>query len=262
MSFKLSKTIKRPSDNQEVEFDGKLPKQFDFISSGRLEFTPEDVGKAFHSGEIDDVTRDFLWNVLTEASVDAVTSASVVRDCRLYMARLLGGMKPGQDLFIRVQELGLKHHIGTMRDGKPVDLDISKYTVPEVQLAGAIIAGSFTMEQTTVVNDVRLDQAVIGGDVDQWRAVIGGNVDQREVEISHDAVQCKAKIGGDVYQSRAKIGGDVDQSKARIGGDVDQGRAKIGGDVDQVGTEIRGKIIDAAGNTIKEADTDKGDENE
>jgi hypothetical protein len=241
-SFRLTKTIKRPSDSQDVKFDGKLPEHLDFISSGKIGFTQDDIKTAYQNGEIDDVTARFLNNVLAEASVDQTTCESVIRKCRLYMARLLAGMKPGKDLFIEMQELGLKHHVGVQNNGQPVNLDISGYELPAVDLNGAIISGSLRMPYAQLRGNCEQRHSVIGGDVNQSDVVIGGSVEQSDVVIGCSVEQSDAEIGGCVDQTSAEIGRDVYQSRTKIGGCILQTNVEIGGCVYQLEAETGGCV--------------------
>lgn len=154
---KLTKRITTP-DGQELEYDGSIPKHLD-IRNGVIAYTEADVQAAFEAGEIDDVNRDYLLNVLAEYEINP----EVIKAIQLYRSRLRRGLKPGQDLFIRMQELGLKHHLEL---DKVRGIDISGYELPSIELAGAIINGHLNRDFSVVIGNVGMPKAKIGGQVD------------------------------------------------------------------------------------------------
>ncbi|MBU0577545.1 hypothetical protein KJ742_07570 [Patescibacteria group bacterium] len=232
------------------------------FSPDKLQFNSNDVEAAFEAGRIDDSDRKFLENVIFD--IDIRDNREVVQDVIEYRWRVGNGQQPGQERFIRMQKLGLKNHPLT-------GLDISGYTLPEVDLAHyarhnldpdvrydeIVIGGDLNMADTTIEDDVKLmgtniqgdliqSRAIIGDEIRQWEMAVGGDLDQSGIKVRGDVCQWDTKVGGsvdqsgiesdgDLRQSNMEVGGDLDQSGMKVGGDVDQSYMKVGGDVDQLG---------------------------
>ena len=188
----------------------------------------ESLKRQLEDEEIDENDFQFLSNLLKESIGDL----NVLREVFVFRNRLAHGLKPGQERFIQMQELGCRNYPLT-------DLDISGYELPEILLANGEIGGSLLMSNTHVRRSVDMHMAQIGESVEQGGAQIKGCVDQSEAEIEKDVYQVKAVIGENVDQTKAKIGGSVFQTGSKIGGDVNQRDAEIGGNLDQADAEIR-----------------------
>jgi hypothetical protein len=264
MPFNLSRKIKRPSDGKEVEFDGRLPEPFDFITQGDIPFDREAIDKALQEGQIDDITHTFLKNVLVEASVDEVTKANVIRDSRLYMARLLSGRKPGRDLFERMHELGYRHHVAKKGLGRPLSLDISRYDFNSLELGHAIIGGDLIMVRTNVrglldlrdikighelhqqyahvEGDMLLGDASVGGNVLQQHAKVKGDLDQRKMIVEADLEQGDLVVGGELLQRELRALGNLEQSDLHVKSYLSQTNMAVGCDLMQNGSKIKGSL--------------------
>lgn len=206
-----------------------------------LQFTREDINKAFEEGKIDDIDRYFLVNVLGESVLDS----EVVNAVNLYRWRIGNGLKPGQELFIRMNEIGLKHHPLT-------DLDISGYNLPEVYLDGAIVR-NLDMSCTVVNGMVR--QGGIKADNIHQEGMKAYYVEQGWAEIKGTVIQNGARINTSLKQKHIKasciqqfglVANIVDQSNGKVksvdqqsleANIVNQDRIKVGS-LDQSNSKI------------------------
>jgi len=229
---KLAKIICR--SGEELEYDGSIPEHLD-IKGGEITYTETDVEAAYEAGKIDNENRNFLLNLLAEYEINP----TVLEAVQLYRSRLKRGLKPGQELFIRMQELGLRHHLELKASR---GINISGYELPSVDLSGAIIAGDIDMSHSIVRKTVSLDASSIGGRVGMEKAVIGDYVWLESSEIRGPVCMTRVKIEGHVNLNDAFIEGDVMMDGAEIGSGVDQGKAEIGGVVCLAEAKIKGDV--------------------
>jgi len=227
--MKLTKEIKVPSSGKNVRYNGAIPEHLD-IQDGQINFTMEHVDTAFNAGEIDYVNREHLRRVLVEYK----HNPGVIRDILLYRHRIANNMKPGQELFIKMQELGLKHHLKLGKRG----LDISGYDLPMFDLSGGIISGrskivdtlirgEFEMIESKIWSKLELNNSRFFGGVNLFGANIDGPVDLRQ-----------ARVWNGVDLGMVEIWGDVDLRQAWIMGNFNTQGSMISADIIKDGSEI------------------------
>ena len=154
---------------------------------------------------------DFLQNVANEA----VVNPEVVNAVNLYRMRVGNDLKPGQELFIRMQELGLKNHPLT-------GLDISSYHLPQVNLIDANFGGILNMSDTVVDRNV-YQQEMKAEDVYQVD-MKARRVDQRAMKAG---VVCQQGMKAERVDQAVMKARRVDQKRMEAG-DVDQREMKAG----------------------------------
>jgi len=226
----LTKTINVPNSKEEREYDGSIPANLD-IQDEKIHYTIEQVDAAFDAGEIDDVNREYLLNILAEHKYNP----GIINTILNYRDRIANNMKPGQELFIKMQEIGFKHHINLGKLG----LDISGYNLPMVDLSGGIVNGVFRMRHTEVrsnikiidarfLNDVdfsqikawcnvQLSRTKINGNLNLYKAIIEGNIDISEVDIPFGSVNLgKSVIWGAVQKKGINTYHGISEEGAKI----------------------------------------------
>lgn len=212
-----------------------------FLQFVTPEFTHQDIDQRLEEGCINNIDAEFLKNILNEY----IGNPEILKEVYLYRNRLNNNLKPGQDLFIKMQELGCKNHPLT-------GLDISGYYLPSVDLNNGTVGENLFMLDTHVRGSIWQKKMNVGGCVNQmgligrsiWQsgARIGEYVCQNEVKIRSGVCQSEAEIGGDVDQSEAEIGGNIYQMGVKIGGSINQKKSKIEGYIDQDGMEVKKNV--------------------
>ena len=209
-----------------AEFLNPLKPDFKFDSKRAQELLQQ--------GLIDESDSAFLQNLANESAV----SPEVVQ--AVYDYRMLVGndFRPGQDLFIRMQKLGLKNHPLT-------GLDISGYNLPSVDLSNASIDGDLNMRKTVVDKDVNqtgmnvrnIYQLKMKAEIVHQQGMKAAYVDQSEMKAEH--IDQSGMEADHVDQSGMEAR-SIDQSGMKVRY-VDQHRMDVGY-VDQSG--MRAEIVD------------------
>ena len=190
--------------SEKLYNSGTLPDIFD-IHKGEINFAREDVRRAHSTGQIDDVNRDFLLNLLDVGAVDH----QVARDIAVYLTMVQMKLKPTTQLFELAQSLGLRHH--------PTGLDISGLSVPSVNLCCAIVGGDLTICYADVRHDLNLINTIIRDNVSGVRtkigkllisgtSVYGGFIDFSSAEIDQVICLDTNLNGGELIFDGASIG--------------------------------------------------------
>ncbi len=151
-------------------------------------FDSKRIQSLLEQGLIDIPDADFLGNVANEA----VINPEVVDAVNLYRTHVGDDLQPGQDLFIRMQKLGLKSHPLT-------GLDISGYHLPEVDLNFADFGSNDLYMCNTVVNGNVYQGGMVARFVDQ-SGMKAEYVDQEGMEAEY-VDQYKMKVAGNVIQN-------------------------------------------------------------
>ncbi|MDH5597327.1 MAG: hypothetical protein OEY44_04425 [Candidatus Peregrinibacteria bacterium] len=238
-----TKTITVPSTGESKEYDGRIPEALD-IRDGQINYTDSEVQQAFEAGQIDDVNRAYLLNVLTENG----RNPGVLQNILQYRGRVASGLKPDNNLFLDMQELGLKHHLEVGGSG----LDLGALPCPRIDFSGGIIAGGVNMDYAQVRNQANFGGALIdgqlsanyadlGGDFLMPRATVNGPVRMYHMK-ARDLDWNSSKAGDLVMHDYSRIQGNLTEKGAQVANNLTQLHVDVGGRLEEDGLEVGGRL--------------------